>query len=462
MNYEGNSVNLEQENGEKTVDLECPLKEMSHVLAESEKVWSCLLGSADGASRFVLQLLRSNSLPYQYYVWSRLSTLNHPEKSSLKGPFSSLHLAKLEFHAKITHKTNLEKIDFSLISHQIAPKSSFFPLNSADFTLDKRLQSLLRLIFDVNLIENTVKTTGFDIENMPLNALSKERIFKGFEVLKMMEMVINEGKIGELEDLNEQFYSLIPHEIASKTAIRTKMRLIEKVEMLRNLEEMQVTLSVLGECATVEECYRSLECEMRVVEKGTEVYEVVDRYVRETQGEGRWEVQEVVEVRRQGEDARFQSSLPNRLLLWHGRPLSAYVSLLSRGVQLPSPEVPETGYLYGKGLYFTDMMSKAAASCSPSRLNPTICLLLCEVACGDYVELLHFDPHAMELPEGKSSVKSCGKLAPMSHISLEGVRVPCGEVRETGFHGSQRYNDYVVYDESQVKIRYVVKEKLAY
>lgn len=43
----------------------------------------------------------------------------------------------------------------------------------------------------------------------------------------------------------------------------------------------------------------------------------------------------------------------------------------------------QTGYMFGKGIYFADMVSKSANYCFTSPGNDVGLLLLCEVALGD-------------------------------------------------------------------------------
>lgn len=54
-----------------------------------------------------------------------------------------------------------------------------------------------------------------------------------------------------------------------------------------------------------------------------------------------------------------------------------------QGLRIAPPEAPVTGYMFGKGVYFADMVSKSANYCHTSPLNPVGVLLLCEVALGD-------------------------------------------------------------------------------
>ena len=56
---------------------------------------------------------------------------------------------------------------------------------------------------------------------------------------------------------------------------------------------------------------------------------------------------------------------------------------LRQGLRIAPPEAPATGYMFGKGIYFADMVSKSANYCFASHSNPRGLLLLCEVALGN-------------------------------------------------------------------------------
>ena len=60
-----------------------------------------------------------------------------------------------------------------------------------------------------------------------------------------------------------------------------------------------------------------------------------------------------------------------------------FLLTLSQGLRIAPPEAPVTGYMFGKGVYFADMVSKSANYCSTSRSDNEGLMLLCEVALGD-------------------------------------------------------------------------------
>lgn len=81
-------------------------------------------------------------------------------------------------------------------------------------------------------------------------------------------------------------------------------------------------------------------------------------------------------------------------------------------MRIAPPEAPVTGYMFGKGVYFADMVSKSASYCFTNKINNTGLMLLCEVALGGMNEKLYADYYANLLPDGKNSTKGVGKTAP--------------------------------------------------
>lgn len=152
------------------------------------------------------------------------------------------------------------------------------------------------------------------------------------------------------------------------------------------------------------------------------------------------------------------------MLLWHGSRLTNFVGILSQGLRIAPPEAPVTGYMFGKGVYFADMCSKSANYCFTSKLNPTGLMLLCEVALGEYSDKYYADYYAANLPVGKSSTRGRGKTAPpeSSYVTIyDDVKVPLGEGADQVFPNGQRssllYNEFIVYDIKQIKMKYLLR-----
>ena len=201
-------------------------------------------------------------------------------------------------------------------------------------------------------------------------------------------------------------------------------------------------------------------------------------------------------MQRDGEDARYAREgepLGNRMLLWHGSRMTNFVGILSQGLRIAPPEAPVTGYMFGKGVYFADCVSKSANYCFTSREKNTGLMLLCEVALGKPRDLLQADFHAGNLPAGCHSTKGCGRIFPDPAKAVamdDGVVIPMGPNVEKAIPGvrvavcvhapvlavgsrvcgmlclflqsSLYYNEFIVYNVAQIKQRYLVKLKFNY
>jgi hypothetical protein len=96
--------------------------------------------------------------------------------------------------------------------------------------------------------------------------------------------------------------------------------------------------------------------------------------------------------------------------------------------------------------------------------NPNGVMILCEVALGDTYNLT--DAQYMDQsPNGTLSTKGMGKYEPnpKSNLVLEdGLIVPNGSWMDTKRKTSLLYNEFIVYDVSQIKMKYMLKLKFDY
>jgi len=174
----------------------------------------------------------------------------------------------------------------------------------------------------------------------------------------------------------------------------------------------------------------------------------------------------VFAVEREGEKERFKPR-KNTQLLWHGSRMTNWCGIFSSGLRIAPPEAPVTGYMFGKGVYFANMISKSAQYCHATPDDPVAVLVLCEVALGEQLPLLDADQNAPERCKaaGKDSVLGVGLVTPDPNetATIKGMLVPWG--RETtaaappGPNSGYRlqYDEFIVYDEAQIRIRFALK-----
>lgn len=124
--------------------------------------------------------------------------------------------------------------------------------------------------------------------------------------------------------------------------------------------------------------------------------------------------------------------MSNKMLLWHGSRLTNYVGILSKGLRIAPLEAPSTGYMFGKGIYFADMVSKSANYCLATKINNIGLVLLCEVALGNMNQKWATDFTAANLPPGKQSTKGMGQTEPAGGEMLDDVWIPNGKAGISG------------------------------
>ena len=95
-------------------------------------------------------------------------------------------------------------------------------------------------------------------------------------------------------------------------------------------------------------------------------------------------------------------------MLWHGSRFSNFVGILSQGMRIAPPEAPCHGFLFGKGVYFADLIGKSFNYTHPHLSGGTGTFVLCEVAMGNMRPLWSPDCYAHSLPAGYHSTHAVG------------------------------------------------------
>ncbi|KAI8496848.1 Poly [ADP-ribose] polymerase 2 [Branchiostoma belcheri] len=470
----------------------------AQVYCEGNNVWDAMLNQTNlqfnNNKYYLLQLLQETRTK-KFYVWLRWGRVGKSGQNNLIECGLNLDEAKEIFTKKFFDKTKNEwanrkkfskvagKYDLLQMDYTVKEKEDEVDAGppkkkiKLESKLDKRVQSLIELICNIQTMEDAVKEMKYDTKKAPLGKLTKQQIKLGYKALKQIESCLNGKTAGSklLQACND-FYTRIPHDFGMRQppVIRTHEELKAKLKLLEALDDIEVAMTLLKEKTDshqhpVDKQYQALKCQLEPVEHTHPHYKIVEQYLQnthaKTHGHYTMAVQDIFAVQRAGESESF-NDVGNRMLLWHGSRLTNWMGILSQGLRIAPPEAPVTGYMFGKGVYFADMSSKSANYCYPTTKNHTGLVLLSEVALGNTNDLLAADYQADKLPTGKHSVWGKGKMAPHPdsyHVMEDGVIVPLGKGTDTGVTNPNgytlNYNEYVVYDVSQIKMRYLVKVK---
>ncbi|EGC33358.1 hypothetical protein DICPUDRAFT_36817 [Dictyostelium purpureum] len=346
--------------------------------------------------------------------------------------------------------------------------------------LHERVQDLIRLMFDQDMMKKQLQSMNVDTDKMPLGKIKKSQLMQGYKVLsEIQDLLTSEGanvSKNRLKDCSQRFYTLIPHNfgnnapplIDSVESIKAKMQLVEAlidIDIANSLKKQ--TENVEGNM--IENQYLTLNTKFSILDKSGNLYKTLVSYVDNSHDTKQFRfginVEDILSVDRNNESNRFTpyAKDPKRLLLWHGSRLTNFVGIISQGLRIAPPEAPKTGYRFGKGIYFADTVSKSASYCFTTRDSPVALMLLCEVYVGDKYELLH-DKYMEEAPKPFHSTKALGMAAPIGDdkalVESDNVIVPLGKIKNTNFKSSCTHNEYIVYKVDQVKIKYILRVRI--
>lgn len=348
--------------------------------------------------------------------------------------------------------------------------------------LNERVLNTMTFLFDETIMRDTLISFNIDLHLMPLGKVTQLEIAGAFAVLARLKTLLSRRKTKAqrldrellILELSNQFYSYIPHafDIRRPEKIDTLALYKAKCEMLYNLERVQFAYGLVHSASghlenPYDECYRKLNTILRPLEKDSEDYKMICEYACNSHAsyhsDYSLEVLNTFAVERIGEKERFAkfAKMSNRMLLWHGSRLTNFASILSNGLKIAPPGVAITGNYFGKGIYFADMISKSANYCYQLKNNVGF-LLLCEVALGNMQEHKTSFP-VVKLPNNYNSLKGIGNTFLDSSKSIHfqnKFNVPLGKpITDQSINSRLLHNEYVVYDESQVNIKYLVQVK---
>ncbi|KAL1190688.1 Poly [ADP-ribose] polymerase 1 [Cardamine amara subsp. amara] len=469
------------------------LQEHCHILEDGNSIYNTTLSMSDLStgvnSYYILQIIQEDkgSDCYVFRKWGRVGNekiggnkLEEMSKSDAVHDFKRLFLEKTgNTWESWEQKTNFQKqpgkflpldIDYG-VNKQLAKKE---PVQT-NSKLAPPLIELMKMLFDVETYRSAMMEFEINMSEMPLGKLSKHNIQKGFEALTDIQKLLTESdpqpsiKENLLVDASNRFFTMIPS--IHPHIIRDEDDFKSKVKMLEALQDIEIASRLVGfdvdSSESLDDKYKKLHCDISPLPHDSEDYRLIEKYLNTTHApthtEWSLELEDVFALEREGEFdkyAPYREQLGNKMLLWHGSRLTNFVGILNQGLRIAPPEAPATGYMFGKGIYFADLVSKSAQYCFTCKKNPVGLMLLSEVALGEIHELTKAK-YMDKPPRGKHSTKGLGKQVPQDSEFAkwrDDVTVPCGKPVSSKVKASElMYNEYIVYNTAQVKLQFLLK-----
>lgn len=496
------TVKLKLKDG-SAVDPDSGLEEKAHVYKAGKDIYNAALCitdvQSDKNSYYKLQLLESDKgkQHWLFRAWGRIGTTiggNKLQSMSLEEAIEQFEDLYQEKSGNMwAHRHHFVKVPGRMYPMEVdygddKPKGLGVARGDVKSKLAKPIQDLITTIFDVEKMKKCMMEFELDLQKMPLGKLSQRQLLEAYSVLKeALELVQREAKEdvksvnsrSKYIEVTNRFFTLVPHDFGTDMPpiLNTEELIKQKMEVIDNLLEIEIAYNLLesgsGDDSVhpIDSQYQKLKADIEVLSKESDEFALLQKYVKNTHGATHTnfslDIDEVFKVRRHGEERKFKpfKKLHNRKLLWHGSRLTNYAGILSQGLRIAPPEAPVTGYMFGKGIYFADMVSKSANYCSTTKSNPIGYMLLCEVALGNMYERTRAD-YIEKLPKGMHSCKGIGKTEPDPKQTIktdDGVEIPLGEgITDIDTDSTLLYNEYIVYDTAQVKFQYLFKMKFNY
>ncbi|KAL9652790.1 hypothetical protein ABK040_010822 [Willaertia magna] len=476
------------------VDEDSGLADEGTVLIEGDSIFSATLQQANVGNNnnkfYLIQLIESNGKYYVFNKWGRTGAKK--PRSKLFKHNGDLKKAKADFEKKFSDKSgndwskrtnfkfkkgkyDLVHVDYSADTNNNEDEGEEEDKPIPDSKLDTRLQELIKFISNKSFIADTMREFELDIDKLPLGKLSKAQIQNGYGFLTRIQDALDGKSDEDLEELSSRFYTCIPHASTRRLpTIDNRTLLKKKIELVESLGQLELVSKVLTtkqyDINPIDQVYNDLHVDLTPVDKTTEEWKWIETYIANTHGSTHYmklKVMEVFKVKREGEVEGYSSKyskLYNKQLLFHGSRSTNWAGILSKGLLIAPPEAPATGYMFGKGIYFADMVSKSANYCHSHLSNNQGLFALTEVALGQTYNRLRSD-YITKLPQGYHSCWGQGETEPDTQQFVEidsvcegeKVKVPLGKPVIARPKGDLLYNEFIVYDTAQVCLRYLVK-----
>lgn len=358
--------------------------------------------------------------------------------------------------------------------------------NPPECTLDKRIQIFIALISDTKMMAKTMQDFNIDLKRMPLGKINKKQIKDGFEILKKIaKKLLGDAVKESFSHLSSVFYTYVPVSVGrsmTPPVIDNKDMIEKYVDMLQVLTDLEIAGSILdkknlekfGKMHRYDRIYQQLNVDLTpiMINNKSKEYQMITTYIQNTTAPTHdyyaLEVLDAIRVNRSEENTRF-NDCGNNVLLFHGSRTANYMSILSQGLRINN-NAPRTGSMFGPGSYFSNCATKSANYCYASSNNNEAIMLLCMVSLGktynklnsEYITYLPNQKYHSCWGQGKSTTNPKEAIKIKEKETNKSILVPMGKLIDSGVKGSLLYDEFIVYQENQIKIKYAVRLKFNY
>lgn len=486
------------------IDEYCKYKDCT-LISKDEDVYSCILNQTDIKSNknkfYIMQLIKCSGInEYIHYIrYGRIGEVGKTSYNKYGVESVAINAFEKQFRSKTGNswynRKNFIKKPRKYFMSEIGYEEELknieeSPNNFPKSKLNNKVQELIKMISDIDMMKNTLVQLDIDIKKMPLGKLKQNQLDKAKEILDQINDLLNEinkntsNKLkteklnNEIIELSSKYYTYIPYACGRKKPplIYDKDIIGKYTNVIQDLSNIVVTTKILQKNTSninpIDSVYNNLNAIIKPLKKNTKMYKVLTEYFYNSHAPThsfKLELIDIYQIQRNGKEEIFKEKvkeLGNVQLLIHGSRMCNWCSIITKGLILDSSKlgVYISGRMFSTGIYFANSFSKSAQYCGAYGEKNTICLALAEVALGKEAKRQNADYYA-SLTIKKENCDSCwgqGQMAPESHVIIKGVKIPNGKLKKTEINSVLRYDEKIVYDTDQFMIKYLVIAKMSY
>lgn len=480
------------------VDEHCSVK--GTVLKYNDKTYSCVLNQTDITTNknkfYIMQIIKVNDTYYHFTRYGRtgevgvtsmkpytneitaVSMFEKQFKTKTGNPFIIEKFVKKTgkyFMSQVSYEDEIEKVKDIIPKDKLAVKS----------VLDERVQSLLALLSNVDIMQQNLLTLNYDFTKCPIGRVTNDQLdFAGQIIDKIQQIVMisvltDENK-QNLVSLSSEFYTYLPMSFG-----RRKPPIINDQEMINNykdtiveLKNMVVAVQVaannnLGDIHPLDSIYANIKTKIAPLDKDSEMYSIINDYVKNTHGPThhyKLELLDVFEIEQEGKKELFEKyskGIGNDTLLFHGSATCNWCSILLNGLliypQTVNKAVVITGKMFGESIYMSSCSTKSFSYCRTEISNNIGCLALVQASLGKIGRRTNADyyitPESLK-KEKCDSIQGIGRYTPISSTKIKNINIPNGKLIERKVTPiTLMYDEHMVYNADQLLIKYLILVK---
>jgi hypothetical protein len=371
--------------------------------------------------------------------------------------------------------------------------------------LPEDVQHLLRDVTDISAHIDAYKKIGVDHDAVPFGRIDRKVVEQAKGILEKLRPLVAKKEticqkranskapddlnaklfeaVQEINDLSSEYYHLMPkmgYDFSKLLPIDQEYLLNQECSRVSNTLDFETSERLIlgaqyrrSEINPLDYIYKAMGCHIRPMEPTEPMVPMILQYLYNSSDSQEYRVEAIYQVRRPIEDVTFGTGIKskdlNRKLNWHGTKAAHLLGIINSGLMIKAAGAAFAGSAFGDGIYTANVFKKSSCYTHDHRTsNDSNYLLLCDVAMGKTLEFTNYDRQrgVQSYPppgfDSYSHVLSQTGPDPIHTVKMDngGLEVPLGMLIDTkpdNCWSCNEYPEFVVYKESQVALRYIVR-----